>query len=310
MASHWRAGGLAGPGWPIVPPGKAGKDRPLASGRKGDFLTQSTRILITGAAGRIGRVLRDGLRRDDRILRLVDIADLGTAGDREELVRLDVTDLGALEAAMEGVDCVVHLAAIPEEQPWDTIFPLNFTLTYNVFEAARHCGVRRVVFASSIQAVGFHPRSNTLDITARLRPSGYYGVSKAFGEAMANLYADKHGLSVACVRIASFQSKPINARMLVTWLSHPDAVHLFDRCIDADDYHFLAVYGVSNNTQRRVDNSHVAWLGYDPQDDAERFRAEIEAQGSPEDPIGALTHGGSFCDMDFSDAAKKFLDSD
>lgn len=272
-------------------------------------MTKTTRILITGAAGRIGAVLRDGLRRDDRILRLVDIADLGAARDGEELAQLDVTDLTALEAAMEGVDCVVHLAAIPEEQPWSSIFPLNFTLTYNTFEAARRRGVRRLVYASSIQAVGFHPRGNTLDITARLRPSGYYGVSKAFGEAMANLYADKHGLSVACVRIASFQAKPINARMLVTWLSHADAVHLFDRCIDAGDYHFLAIYGVSNNTRRRIDNSHVAWLGYEPRDDAERFRAEIEAHGPPEDPIGALTHGGPFCGMEFSDEAKKFLDS-
>ena len=270
-------------------------------------MAQTTRILITGAAGRIGCVLRDGLRRNDRILRLVDIADLGTAGNGEELAQLDVTDLGALEAAMDGVDCVVHLAAIPEEQPWASLFPLNFTLTYNAFEAARRCGVRRVVYASSIQAVGFHPRGNTLDATARLRPTGYYGVSKAFGEAMANLYADKHGLSVACVRIASFQAKPINARMLVTWLSHADAVHLFDRCIDADDYHFLAVYGVSNNTHRKIDNAHVAWLGYAPKDDAERFRAEIEAHGPPEDAIGGLTHGGSFCDMGFSDEAKKFL---
>ncbi len=273
-------------------------------------MTTDTHILITGAAGRIGRVLRDGLRRDDRILRLVDIADLGTARDREELVRLDATDLGALEAATEGVDCVVHLAAIPEERPWSAIFPLNFTLTYNAFEAARRQGVRRVVYASSIQAVGFHPRRQTLDATARLRPTGYYGVSKAFGEAMASLYADKHGLSVACVRIASFEPKPTNPRMLVTWLSHPDAVHLFDRCIDADDYHFLAVYGVSNNTQRKVNNSHVAWLGYAPQDDAECFRTEIEAHGAPEDPIGGLTHGGSFCDMNFSDEARKFLDSD
>lgn len=272
-------------------------------------MKKDKRILITGAAGRIGRALRDGLRRDDRILRLVDVADLGTALPREEVEQLDVTDLAALEAAMEGVDCVVHLAAVPEEQPWSEIFPLNFTLTYNAFEAARRRGVRRVVYASSIQAVGFHPRSNTLDGTSRLRPSGYYGVSKAFGEAMASLYADKHGLSVACIRIASFEPKPTTSRMLVTWLSHPDGVHLFDRCIDADDYHFLAVYGVSNNTRRMVDNAHVAELGYQPQDDAERFRAEIEANGSPEDSVGALTHGGDFCGMGFSDEARKFLDS-
>lgn len=258
------------------------------------------RILITGAAGRVGRVLRTGLASPDRILRLVDIANLGTAADREEIHNSDATDLDAMLEAMDGVDVVVHLAAYPEEAPWETIFPLNYQLTYTVFEAAKLAGVKKIVFASSVQAVGFHPLETTIDDTARLRPSGFYGVSKAFGESLASLYADKYGLSIACVRVASFEAKPTDERMLSTWLSHEDGIHLFEQCVRAPAHHFYRVYGVSNNTRARIDNSHVAWLGYNPKSDAEDYLKDVLDNGEVLGPLGSKTQGGGACDVGFS----------
>lgn len=257
------------------------------------------RILITGAAGRLGRVLRHGLAKPDRILRLLDIAQLGTANDREELCNVDASQLAEMVEAMEGVDVVIHLAAYPEEAPWETIFPLNYSLTHVVFEAAHRAGVKRVVFASSIQAVGFHPLEKTIDETVRIRPSGYYGVSKAFGEALASLYADKYGLSVACVRVASFEKKPTDMRMLSTWLSHEDGVHLFEQCINAPDHHFYLVYGVSKNSRSRVDNSHVAWLGFKPRSNAEDYLDDVLKNGASLGPLAEKTQGGGACDVGF-----------
>ncbi|MCZ4354693.1 NAD(P)-dependent oxidoreductase [Roseovarius aestuarii] len=257
------------------------------------------RVLITGAAGRLGKVLRTGLSSNDRVLRLLDIVSLGEAGEREEIVCCDATDMESVLEAMEDVDVVLHLAAYPEEAPWETIFPLNYNLTYTVFEAARRSGIKRVVFASSVQAVGFHPISEKIDDGARLRPSGYYGVSKAFGEALASLYADKHGISFVCVRVASFEAEPTDTRMLSTWLSHEDGVHLFDRCLRAPEHHFFTVYGVSNNTRSQVDNAHVNWLGYNPISNAEDFAEKVMSNGDELGPLAAKTHGGGACDVGF-----------
>ena len=268
------------------------------------------RVLITGAAGRLGRVLRTGLAKPGRILRLLDIANLGTADEREEIWNADATDLPEMTEAMQDVDVVLHLAAYPEEAPWETIFPLNYALTYSLFEAARRTGVKRMVFCSSVQAVGFHPIDKTIDGNSRLRPSGYYGVSKAYGEALASLYADKYGLSVGCVRVASFEKIPTDTRMLSTWLSHEDAIHLFDRCIDAPDHHFYVIYGVSNNTRSRVDNSHVAWLGYKPRSNAEDHLAEILKSGQPMGLLAGRTQGGGACDVGFSGDAEKTLNAE
>ena len=253
------------------------------------------RILITGAAGDVGRVLRRGLGRGDRILRLTDRRELEPAGEHEEVVCADLADLQAAEGLMEGVDCVVHLAAIVGEMPWDEIFPANYVTTYNVFEAARRRQVARVVFASSIHAVGFYRRNQIIDMSVPPRPDGHYGVSKVFGEALGRLYADKHGLSVVSVRINTFEPRPQSPRELTTWLSHPDGVRLFDACIDAPAVHYDVVYGVSANSRRRVTNDGSG-IAFYPQDDAESF-ADLIADG--EDPVAAEFHGGPFCAVDF-----------
>jgi uronate dehydrogenase len=260
------------------------------------------RILITGAAGQIGVALRKGLRGSYPLVRLLDVAPLGKAEGKEEVITADIRDNAAMEKAMEGIDCVVHLAGASVESPWDKVLPLNIEGCYNMFEAARRQSVKRVIFASSNHAVGFHRRERFIDNTVLPRPDTRYGVSKVFGEAVGRLYADKYGLSVACLRIGTFRNpdRPAEARQLLTWISHRDMVQLVRRCIDHTDYHFVIVYGVSKNLRSRWDNTNAIFLGYRPEDDSEVFAAEILAQGRKENEISAQFHGAHYCPMEFT----------
>lgn len=258
-------------------------------------------VLITGAAGNIGRVLRAQLKGRYALLRLTDIAPQAPAAAGEEVLQVDIRDVQAVERSMQGIDCVIHLAGVPEEDSWDKVLPLNIEGCYNVFEAARSAGVRRVVFASSNHAVGFHRRETFIDTNVAPRPDGRYGVSKVFGEAVGRLYADKYGLSVACLRIGSFRpdNRPSESRHLLTWISHRDMAQLAYRCVEHPDYHFVAIYGVSNNLRNRWDNTPVKFIGYRPQDNAEDYATEVLASSPKEDPIAAQFHGGMYCPIEF-----------
>jgi uronate dehydrogenase len=257
------------------------------------------RVLITGAAGTIGRALREHLR-GRYALRLSDLAPVADPSPNDEVVVADIRDLAQTEASLAGVDCVVHLAAIAEEAPWDAILSLNIDGTYRVFEAARRQGVKRVVFASSFHAVGFHRRAHAIDTEVPVRPDTRYGVSKVAGEAIGRLYADKYGLEVACLRIGSFRPRPDNVRQLSTTVTPRDISELVRCCIDAPPFHFLIAYGVSGNTRNRWISKSWAFLGFKPQDDAERYAAEIAARNEPEAPLSATFHGGPYVETEFS----------
>ncbi len=259
-------------------------------------------ILITGAAGKIGDALRKGLRGSYPLIRLVDIAPLGAIEPGEEHYTADIRKIAEMEKAVMDIDCIVHLAGVPEEADWERVLPLNIEGCYNVFEAARRQNVKRIVFASSNHAIGFYRRERFIDNTVVPRPDSRYGVSKVFGEALGRLYADKHGLSIACLRIGTFRTpdRPVDARQLLTWISHRDMVQLARRCIDYPNYHFVTVYGVSNNLRSRWDNTAVNFLGYRPHDDSEIFAAEILALGVKENEIAAQFHGAHYCPMGFS----------
>ena len=259
------------------------------------------RILITGAAGAIGTALRAGFAGVYRPLRLSDICPISNVAADEEAVQADLTDFGAVQALMHGVDCVVHLGGVPREAPWEAILDNNIVATYNVFEAAHTAGVKRIVFASSNHAIGFYRVRRAVGVEESLRPDSRYGVSKAFGEALARLYADKHGLSVASLRIGSFRPRPENARQLATWVSPRDLTQLVRRCIDAPHFHYLVLYGVSNNTRSRWRSPHAERIGYVPQDNAEDYAGDVGMgdAGNARDP-SALFHGGEFCALEFS----------
>ena len=260
------------------------------------------RVLITGAAGNIGGVLREGLRGVYPALRLSDIKPLGAAREGEELVQADLRDLAEVEAVMAGVDAVVHLGGVPMEDAWAPIHEVNIIGCYHVFEAARRQGVKRVVFASSNHVIGYHRRSERIDDTAMFRPDSRYGLSKLFGEGLGRLYADKHGIACVALRIGSFQPKPKDLRMLSTWISHRDMVRLVRRALEAEGVHFEIVYGVSANDRNWWDNPGAARIGYAPQDNAEDHAEEILSQMAPEDEpeIERTFHGGPFCAMEFS----------
>lgn len=260
------------------------------------------RILITGAAGAIGRVLRAGLAGAYPVVRLSDIAPMDDAGPGEEVVPADLRDLAAMERAMADVDGVVHLGGVPVENPWEPIHEANIVGCYHAFEAARRAGVRRFVFASSNHVIGYYRRPERIGPDVPPRPDGRYGVSKLFGEGLARLYADKHGLECVCLRIGSFQPEPKDVRMLSTWISHRDTVELVRRALDAPRVHFEVVYGVSANERNWWDNPGGERIGYAPRDNAEDYAAALLARMAPEDEpeIERAFHGGAFCAMEFT----------
>jgi uronate dehydrogenase len=262
-------------------------------------MTAHTRILVTGAAGQIGSTLRAGLSGAYERVRLSDVRPLGEPAPGEETVHADLTDYAAVAALLKDIDCVVHLGGVPREAPWETILPNNIAATYNVFEAARENGVKRVVFASSNHAIGYYRIGDPIGIDEPVRPDSRYGVSKVFGEALARLYADKHGLSVACLRIGSFREQPGDFRQLSTWISPRDTVQLVRRCIDAAPFHFLVLYGVSANTRSRWRNPHADIIGYRPQDNAEDHAARFAAPVMDGTDPAIEFHGGSFCALEF-----------
>jgi uronate dehydrogenase len=254
------------------------------------------RLLMTGAAGGLGQILRRELAGYAPILRLSDIADLGEAGAGEEIVQCDIADADAVMKLVEGCDYIVHLGGKSIEGAFEEILQSNIRGTYNIFEAARKLGKPRILFASSNHAIGFHKRETRLDGGAAQRPDSMYGVSKCFGEALASYYYDKYNLENVCVRIGSCFPEPRDRRMMATWLSPADLTRLIKRVAEAQRIGHTVVYGVSNNLEQWWDNSHAAFLGWVPQDSSEQFRAKVEAATSPSDPDdpAVIFQGGGF----------------
>jgi uronate dehydrogenase len=256
------------------------------------------RILITGAAGQIGSMLRPRLARPGRVLRLLDVAEL-RPGPAEEVVRGSVTDLDAMTRACAGVSAVIHLAGLAGEAPFDQIAAVNIHGSYVAFEAARRAGVSRVIFASSNHAVGFAPRSAfPVPDYAFPAPDTFYGVSKVTGEALAALYHARYRMDAICLRILTCAARPETVRALSTWLSPDDAGRLFEACLSVTAPGFRVVYGVSRNTRGGwVSLEEARSLGFEPRDDAEAFAAEViaaEGEPAPGDPLLAFL-GGEFC---------------
>ncbi len=225
------------------------------------------RILVTGAAGRIGSVLRDGFRGTFGLVRLTDIREIAPAGEAEEVVQADLSDFQAVLEAAAGVDAIVHLGAIPDEDTFERLLRANIVATYHVFEAARRRGVRRIVFASTNHVTGFYGASERIGPNDPVRPDSLYGVSKVFGEALGRLYADKFGLEVVCLRIGAFGERPSSGAAARMWLSPRDAVQLFRKSIEAPDVGFLVVYGASNIDDPLWTNPNAARIGYEPEDE-------------------------------------------
>src|ERR1051326_1883467 len=240
-------------------------------------------VVVTGAAGLVGSMLRPRLARPGRTLRVLDIAPM-TAEPGEEVIQASVTDLNAMTSACQGADAVIHLAGIPGEAAWSRILETNINGRYVVFEAARRARTPRGIFASSNHAVGFAPRAAfPVPDYAFPAPDTYYGISKAATEAMAAMYHLRYGLDAICVRILSCFPRPANPRMLSTWLSPDDTGRLFEACLTAERPGFRVIFGVSANTRGGwVSLAEAEALGYRPADDAEAYAPALLAEhGAP-----------------------------
>jgi uronate dehydrogenase len=254
------------------------------------------RLLLTGAAGGLGRELRPRLKAHCDVLRLSDIADLGTPAAGEELMPAALENADAMLALLAGVDAVVHLGGVSVEGPFGPILQANIVGAYNLYEAARKHGVRRIVFASSNHVTGFYRQDQVIDPTMPMRPDGYYGLSKAFGENLAQFYFDRYGIETVSLRIGSSFPEPADRRMLATWMSYDDLERLVVASLTAPVVGHSVIYGVSDNATTWWDNTPARHIGYRPQDSSEPFRAAAQAR----QPVLDLTHpatlyqGGGF----------------
>jgi len=252
-------------------------------------------ILITGAAGRLGTELRRGLAPLARKLRLASRNGITDLAANEESVAFDLSDADAVMAAAEGCDAIVHFGGAPNEKPWQEILDSNIRGSYHIYEAARKHGIRRVVYASSVHAIGFHRLEDHIDTNAPHRPDGLYGLSKCFVEDLGRLYWDKFGIETVSLRIFSSFPEPADRRHLWSWLSFEDCNRLTAAALTAPRVGFTVSFGISDNKEKPVDNRLDGHLGYIPQDNTEAFRDAMEAKTPVPDPKGpAVQFAGGF----------------
>ena len=242
-------------------------------------------VLLTGAGGRVGGAILDGLA-DAYDWRLLYHNPPAEEPDHPYLVG-DLEDAELMREACEGCGAVIHLAGDPRpEAPWNSVLENNIHGTKVLLDAVVEARVEKFVFASSNHAVGHYETDRKPDIyreddkfrldgTELPRPGNLYGVSMAAGETLGRYYHDESGMSVVCVRIGNLTRghPPRNyERGQAMWLSYRDCAHLFDRCLQAD-YEYEVVYGISDNDRKyySIDRAREV-LGYDPQDNS----AEVE----------------------------------
>ncbi len=259
------------------------------------------RVLVTGAAGGIGTHLRRLLPPIYPDILWSDLKPIANPTPSEKFVQADIADAAAMDKLCEGVEGIVHLGGISGESTWERILNANIVGCYNVFEAARKAGVKRIIFASSNHAVGFYPRTTTIATDVTTRPDSRYGLSKHFGEGLGALYAYKHGIGVTSLRIGNVNEEPIDRRRLSIMVSPRDLVKLIRIGLEQPGLVYETMYGVSNNTRSWYDNSHAASLGYKPEDNAEVFAAQVLGNDPPgDDTPSEFYQGGTFCGEEYS----------
>jgi len=254
------------------------------------------RILLTGAAGGLGKVLRERIKPWADVVRLSDVADMGPAGPGEEIVQCDLADKQAVLALLEGVDAVLHFGGISTEKAFEPIMQANILGVANLYEALHKAGTRRVVFASSNHTIGYHPVTTVLDADSPTRPDSYYGLSKVFGEQIARYYFDRFGIETVCVRIGSSFPEPANKRMMSTFLSYDDLTELLRCALFAPRVGHTIVYGQSDNDSTWWDNRLASHLGYKPKDSSSKFAHLFPdtSEFPAKDDITTMYQGGKF----------------
>ena len=262
------------------------------------------KIVLTGAAGRLGSYLREPLTKLADQLVSTDInSDIGKLYTGETFVKANLEDLKAFEKMLKGAEMVVHFGAFVDEAPFEKLLGPNFIGAYNIWEAARRNNVRRVIYASSIHAVGMYPKNETISINAPHRPDTFYGLAKCFAEDLGRMYWEKCGLESVCLRILSC-AQVTSTRALGSWLSYDDLIHLVTRAVDTPTTEFSIIYGVSKNDRSPINNSESKFLGYRPKDNAEIFANKILADQQEANPadLGQTRHGGPFAAVELGES--------
>ena len=254
------------------------------------------KLLLTGAAGGLGKALRERLKANCSVLRLSDVQAFGEAVDGEEIILADLADAAAVDAMVQGVKAIVHLGGMSVEGPFGPILQANILGAYNLYEAARKHGVKRVIFASSNHVTGFYRQDQTITADHPARPDGLYGLSKAFGEDLSRFYFDRYGIETACVRIGSSFAEPRDRRMLATWLSFDDLHRLITACLTTPVLGHSIIFGMSDNAVTWWDNSRARHIGYVPKDTSDVFRDAVYARTANPDlnDLVAQFQGGGF----------------
>lgn len=261
------------------------------------------RILITGAAGRLGSLLRTGLAPLAGKIRLAGRAPFGELAPHEEEAVFDLSDMEATIAATKDCDAIVHFGGASLESPWQTILDSSIRGSYHIYEGARKHGAKRVIYASSVHAIGYHEVEAQIGVDAPVRPDSLYGVSKNFVESLSRLYWDKFGIETVCLRIFSSFPEPTDRRMLWSYLSFADCVRLVEASLTAPRVGHTISFGISDNKVKTVDNSGANHLGFIPKDSAEPFREAVETSTPVPDPKAPSVKylGGWFCELGHPD---------
>jgi uronate dehydrogenase len=254
------------------------------------------RLLLTGASGGLGKILRPALRDLCTTLRVSDLHAPADPLASEEAIACDVGDRDAMMELVRGVDAIAHFGGQSIESTFDTICHANIQGAFNLYEAARKHGVKRIVYASSSQVTGFYPTDVVVDPSMPVRPSSLYGLSKAFGENLSRLFYDRYGIETVCLRIAMAFPEPTTHRMLRSYLSYRDLIELVKRALLAKHPGHTIVYGVSANRDTLWRNPDADKIGWAPRDTSEPFRAAVEARQPVPDPndVQNRYHGGKF----------------
>lgn len=254
------------------------------------------RLLLTGAAGGLGKILRERIKPWAEVVRLSDIGDMGAAQEGEEIVQCDLADKAAVLKLLEGVDAVLHFGGISTENTFEAIMHANIQGTYNIYEAAHRNGVKRLVFASSNHAVGFYKQQEIIDADAPTRPDSMYGLSKVFGEQLSRYYWDRAGIETVCIRIGSSFPEPTNVRMMASWFSYDDLVEALRVSLFTPRVGHTILFGTSDNAVKWWDNRKASHLGFRPKDSSSQFAHNFPDSGAypPDDDPVSLYVGGRF----------------
>ncbi|MDC0513438.1 NAD(P)-dependent oxidoreductase [Pelagibacteraceae bacterium] len=257
------------------------------------------KILITGVSGHLGGMLFKAMAKIGYSNLVGTDLKKKYITKNEKFILADLKNFKSILKITKAVNTIVHFGAIPIEDSKKNILHNNIIGTYNLFEAARINKVKRIIFASSNHAIGFHRRKTRLNDFLIKRPDSHYGLSKAFGEDLSRFYADKFNIQSMCIRIGSCLRVPKDRRHLSTWISYNDLVQLVDIGVKHKSIHNEIVYGVSKNKKSWWNNSRAYKLGYRPKDSADKFNINSLSKNEYKDKMALIFQGGVFTSANF-----------